>query len=61
MVGSVLRSRLNTSSADYEENLAAMQALWDEVAAEMATVPSVGGMAGLALITWSASFVFVEM
>ncbi len=39
----VLRTRLDTSSPAYLENLAAMQELWDEVAAELASVPTVGG------------------
>ncbi|HEU5082155.1 MAG TPA: carboxyl transferase domain-containing protein [Acidimicrobiales bacterium] len=39
----VLRSRLDTSTAEHRENLAAMQALWDEVAEQLATVPTVGG------------------
>ena len=39
----MLRSRLDTSSQEYRANVAAMQAMWDEVAAELATVPSVGG------------------
>ena len=29
-IGSVLRSRLDTSSEEYRGNLAAMQAMWDE-------------------------------
>jgi len=31
-MGSVLQSRLDTRSAEYRENLAAMQGLWDQVA-----------------------------
>ena len=42
-IGTVLRSRLDTRSDDYRSNLAAMQALWDTVAAEMASVPTIGG------------------
>ncbi len=42
-IGTPLRSRLDTRSADYRENLAAMQGLWEEVAAELAKVPTVGG------------------
>ena len=42
-IGTVLRSRLDTRSQDYLDNLAAMQALWDEVAAELAKVPTIGG------------------
>ncbi len=38
-----MRSRLDTSSADYQANLAEMQGLWDIVEAEMATVPTIGG------------------
>ncbi len=41
--GTTLRSRLDTSSQEYRANVAAMQAMWNEVAAELATVPSVGG------------------
>ena len=39
----VLRSRLDTSSDEHRQNVAAMQALWDEVAEQLASVPSVGG------------------
>ena len=42
-IGSVLRSRLHTRSDEYQTNLAAMQSLWDEVAAELAKVPTIGG------------------
>jgi len=42
-VGKVLRSRLDTRSDDYRENLAAMEALWAEVDALMQSVPSIGG------------------
>jgi acyl-CoA carboxylase subunit beta len=42
-IGTVLRSRLDTKSDDYRANLAAMQALWDGVAAELARVPTIGG------------------
>jgi acyl-CoA carboxylase subunit beta len=41
--GSVLRSRLDTGTPEYRANLAAMERLWDEVAAAMATVPTIGG------------------
>ena len=30
----VLKSKLDTSSDEYQQNLRAMQALWDDVAAE---------------------------
>lgn len=40
---SVIRSRLDTRSDEYGQNLAAMQALWDEVAELLASVPSIGG------------------
>ncbi len=43
VIGTVLKSHLDTRSDDYQANLAAMQALWDQVAAELATVPTVGG------------------
>ena len=39
----VLRSRLDSGSAEHQANVAAMQALWDEVAEQLASVPSVGG------------------
>lgn len=39
----VLRSRLDSGSAEHQANVAAMQALWDEVAEQLAAVPSVGG------------------
>ena len=42
-IGTVLRSRLDTSSDEYRANLAEMQALWDLVADELATVPTIGG------------------
>lgn len=42
-VGSVLRSRLDTRSDEYLSNLAAMGALWDTVADELASVPTIGG------------------
>ncbi len=42
-IGTALRSRLDTGSAEYQANLAAMQALWDEVAAQLALVPGIGG------------------
>ncbi len=38
-----MRSRIDTTSAEYQENLAAMAGLWDEVAAELAKVPTIGG------------------
>lgn len=42
-IGTVLRSRLDTSSEDYRSNREAMQDLWDLVASEMAAVPTIGG------------------
>jgi acyl-CoA carboxylase subunit beta len=42
-IGTPLRSRLDTKSDDYQQNLAQMQALWDEVAGLMASVPTIGG------------------
>ena len=42
-IGSVIQSRLDTKSDDYRANLAEMQKMWDEVAAEMARVPTIGG------------------
>ena len=40
---SFLRSRLDTKSPEYVQNLAAMEALWAEVDQLMASVPSIGG------------------
>ncbi len=40
---SVLRSRLDPRSAEYQENRSRMSALWDEVAEQLATVPTIGG------------------
>ncbi|MEC8985416.1 MAG: acyl-CoA carboxylase subunit beta, partial [Actinomycetota bacterium] len=40
---SVIQSRIDVTSDDYKQNLAEMQGLWDEVAEEMAKVPSIGG------------------
>ncbi len=42
-MGTILKSRLSTRSEEYQANLTAMQQLWDQVAAELATVPTVGG------------------
>ena len=42
-IGTVIRSRLDTKSDEYRANLAEMQALWDGVASEMASVPTIGG------------------
>ena len=39
----VLRSRLDTRSDEYRQNLAAMRALWADVEALMTSVPSIGG------------------
>ena len=41
--GPVLRSMLDTRSDDYRSNLDAMAALWDQVEAQLAAVPSIGG------------------
>jgi acetyl-CoA carboxylase carboxyltransferase component len=43
IMGTVLGSRLDTQSEAYRSNLAAMQAQWDEVAAQLAEVPTIGG------------------
>jgi acyl-CoA carboxylase subunit beta len=40
---SVIRSRLDTRGDEYRQNLAAMEALWAEVAEQLAAVPSIGG------------------
>ncbi len=42
-IGTVMHSRLDTTSDEYKSNLAQMQALWDVVAAELAKVPTIGG------------------
>ena len=42
-IGTPLRSKLDTRSDGYRQNLAEMQAMWDEVAALMETVPTIGG------------------
>ena len=42
-IGTPIKSRLNTKSDDYQQNLADMQVLWDEVAAEVDSVPTIGG------------------
>lgn len=42
-IGTVIRSRLDTSSSDYRDNLAVMQGLWDQVAEQLASVPTIGG------------------
>jgi len=39
----VLRSRLDTRSEDYRANLAAMEALWGQVEAQLAALPTIGG------------------
>jgi len=39
----VLRSRLDTGSAEYRANLSAMEELWAAVATELASVPTIGG------------------
>ncbi len=42
-VGSVLKSRLDTKSEDYQQNLTAMEGLWADVVTEMDKVSTVGG------------------
>ncbi len=42
-IGTPLRTRLDTTSDEYRANRDAMQALWDEVAAQLALVPTIGG------------------
>ena len=47
-IGSVIRSRLDTSSDDYKANFAAMQAMWDGVAADyVAVMTPAEGVVGL--------------
>jgi acetyl-CoA carboxylase carboxyltransferase component len=40
---SVIRSKLDTRSGGFKENRAAMESLWADVEAELASVPSIGG------------------
>ena len=40
---SVIRSKLDTRSDDHRENIAAMEALWAEVAEQLDSVPAIGG------------------
>jgi acetyl-CoA carboxylase carboxyltransferase component len=42
-IGTVLRTRLDVGSERYLANLAQMQALWDQVAEQLAMVPAIGG------------------
>ena len=42
-IGTPLRSKLDTNSEAYQSNLSAMRDLWDQVAEQLASVPSVGG------------------
>ena len=42
---SVIRSKLDTRSDDYRDNLAEMERLWAEVAEQLAAVPSIGAAA----------------
>jgi len=42
-IGTVIGSRLDTSTEEYQTNLQAMEDLWGLVATELASVPSVGG------------------
>ena len=39
----LLRSKLDTRSGEYQQNLAAMESLWSQVETLMASVPSIGG------------------
>ena len=39
----VLRSRLDTSSEDYRQNVDAMERLWAQVAEKLSQLPTVGG------------------
>ena len=43
VIGTPIKSRLDTRTEEYRQNLAAMQAMWDEVADLLATVPGIGG------------------
>ncbi len=42
-VGTVLGTKIDTGSDEYQANLAAMQVLWDKVSAELASLPTIGG------------------
>ncbi len=42
-IGTPMRTRLDTRSADYQQNLAAMSDLWDQVTVELDRVPAIGG------------------
>ncbi len=42
-IGTPIRSRLDTSTPEYQANLAAMQALWANVADELSKLPTIGG------------------
>ena len=42
-IGTPLRSRLDTGSEQYRTNRGQMQRLWDDVAEQLAQVPSIGG------------------
>jgi acetyl-CoA carboxylase carboxyltransferase component len=42
-IGTPLHSHLDTRSEEYRANLAEMEAMWDKVAAQLASVPTVGG------------------
>ncbi len=42
-IGTVLRSRLDTRGDGYRTNLAAMAEMWEQVAEELASVPTIGG------------------
>lgn len=42
-IGTPIKSRLDTRTEEYRQNLTAMQAMWDEVADLLATVPGIGG------------------
>lgn len=43
MIGTVLQTKVDTSSPAWHANVQAMQAMWDEVAEQLAMVPTVGG------------------
>ena len=42
-IGTPIRSRLDTRSAEYRQNLSAMETLWEGVAEQLSSVPTIGG------------------
>ena len=42
-IGTPIKSKLDTRSVEYRQNLTAMQTMWDDVAEQLASVPGIGG------------------